>query len=112
MRVVDGGDVSGKSVILRVDFNEPLLKYFGRTIPVDSLCGSTEEVRQSLARGKKIILLENVRYFKGEEENDLDFAKEIASLGEVFVNEAFSASHRKHASIVSLPKYLPSFAGI
>jgi phosphoglycerate kinase len=58
-----------------------------------------------------IILLENLRFEKGEEENDEGFAKELSKLGDVYINEAFSASHREHASIVLLPKFLPSFFG-
>lgn len=56
-------------------------------------------------------LYENLRFDKREKENSPDFAKELATLGEVFVNEAFSASHRAHASVVGLANILPSFAG-
>lgn len=58
------------------------------------------------------LMLENIRNFKGEKENDSQFAKELASLADIYVNEAFSVSHRKHASIVGLPKYLPAYAGL
>src|SRR3989344_799576 len=61
---------------------------------------------------KTVVLLENIRYWKGEKENDPEFAKELASLGEVFVNDAFGACHRENASIVGLPKLLPSYAGL
>jgi len=54
---------------------------------------------------------ENLRFEKGEEENDPEFAKKLASLGDVYVNEAFASSHREHASIVGLPKLLPHAAG-
>lgn len=57
------------------------------------------------------ILLENLRRFRGEKENSPDFAKRLADLGDIYVNEAFSVSHREHASIVGLPKLLPSFGG-
>jgi phosphoglycerate kinase len=57
-------------------------------------------------------LLENLRFESGEEENDMEFAKRLASHGEAFVNDAFGVSHRQHASIVSLPKLLPHAAGI
>jgi phosphoglycerate kinase len=57
-------------------------------------------------------LLENLRFDKGEEENNIEFAKKLSSLGEVYVNEAFAASHRKHASIAELPKLLPHAAGL
>lgn len=58
-----------------------------------------------------VILLENVRFYKGEKEGDINFAKQLASLGDFYINEAFSCSHRKHASIYLLPKLLPSAAG-
>lgn len=60
---------------------------------------------------EKIVILENLRFDFGEKENGTEFAKELASLGDVYINEAFSVSHRKHASIVSLPGMLPHFAG-
>jgi phosphoglycerate kinase len=60
----------------------------------------------------EIILLENIRFYPGEQANDLDFAKQLAKLGEVYVNDAFSVSHRKAASIVGLPELLPSYGGL
>jgi 3-phosphoglycerate kinase len=60
----------------------------------------------------QVALLENLRFHKEEKANDNNFAKQLASLGRVYVNEAFSCSHRAHASIVSLPKYLPHYAGL
>jgi phosphoglycerate kinase len=59
-----------------------------------------------------IVLLENLRFYAGEEENDPVFAKHLASLAEVYVNDAFAVSHRKVASIVAVTKYLPSYAGL
>lgn len=59
-----------------------------------------------------IFMLENIRFHKGEDANDLSFAKELASFADVYVNDAFSVSHREAASIVQLPTLLPSFAGI
>ncbi len=64
-----------------------------------------------MAEGE-VILLENLRGDEGEEENDTAFAVMIASYGDYYVNDAFSVSHRAHASIVGIPKYLPSFAGV
>ena len=58
------------------------------------------------------ILLENLRDNPGEKENDQKFAKELASLADIYVNDAFPVCHREHASIVSVPKYLPSYAGL
>src|SRR3989304_1415382 len=59
----------------------------------------------------KIFLLENIRFYKEEEKNDLRFAKKLASLGNVYVNDAFSVSHREHASTEGITRFLPSFAG-
>lgn len=58
-----------------------------------------------------IVMLENLRFDAGETENDRAFAKRLASIADVYVNNAFSVCHRKHASIVGVTKYLPSFAG-
>lgn len=58
-----------------------------------------------------ILLLENLRFHAEEESNDENFAKDMARLGEIYINDAFGSSHRNHASIVGVPKYLPSGAG-
>jgi phosphoglycerate kinase len=59
----------------------------------------------------EVILLENLRFDKREEENDPEFTQKLASLGDFYVNDAFAVSHREHASIVGLPKLLPHAAG-
>ena len=59
-----------------------------------------------------LLLLENVRFHPGEEDNDPDFARELAALGDVYVNDAFAASHRAHASVVGVPEHLPAYAGL
>ena len=59
-----------------------------------------------------ISLVENVRFFEGEERNDSDFSKQLAFGADAFVNDAFSVSHRKHASVYSIAERLPSFAGL
>lgn len=59
-----------------------------------------------------ITLLENLRFDIREEENDLGFAKELASLADIYVNEAFAVSYEEHASIIGIPKLLPSYAGL
>lgn len=56
-------------------------------------------------------VLENLRRNRGEESNDETFARNLATLGDIFVNEAFSVSHRAHASVVGIPKFLPSVVG-
>jgi len=63
-------------------------------------------------RNGEIVILENIRNYPGEEKNDPKFAKKLAGLGDIYVNDAFSASHRKHASIVGITKYLPSYCGL
>ena len=57
-------------------------------------------------------LLENLRFFDSEKNNDTKFAQELASLADIYVNDAFSVCHRKHASIVGIPKILDSYAGL
>ncbi len=59
-----------------------------------------------------VILLENTRYYKGEEKGDLALAKEIAALGHLFVNDAFSAAHRRHVTTAVLADLLPAYAGL
>jgi len=58
-----------------------------------------------------VFLLENLRFYEGEEKNDPVFSKDLAALADVYVNDAFSCSHRAHASVVGVTKYLPSLAG-
>ena len=64
------------------------------------------------AKNDQIIFLENIRFYKEEENNDALFAKQLASLADLFVNDAFSCSHRAHASITRVAEFLPSFAGL
>ena len=59
-----------------------------------------------------VLLLENVRFHAGDESNDPDFARELAALGDVYVNDAFAASHRAHASVVGVAEHLPAYAGL
>ena len=59
-----------------------------------------------------VSLLENLRFHKEEEENDSEFSKKLASLADIYINDAFASSHRAHASIVGITKYLPSYAGL
>ncbi len=61
---------------------------------------------------EEILILENIRFYSEEEKNDTKFAKHLASLGDIYVNDAFSCSHRSHASIHKTPEFLPSFSGL
>ena len=58
-----------------------------------------------------VILLENIRFYEEEHNNENSFSKHLSSLGEIFINDCFSGSHREHSSIIGLPKFLPSFPG-
>ena len=63
-------------------------------------------------QNEKIIMLENLRFYEEEEKNDNKFAKHLANLADIYVNDAFSCSHRAHASIFEITKFLPSYAGL
>lgn len=60
----------------------------------------------------QIMMLENLRFDAREEKNDEVFSKSLSSLGDIYINEAFGVCHREHASIVGVPKYVPSYAGL
>ena len=60
---------------------------------------------------EQVIILENIRYYPEEEKNDDKFAKHLASLGDIYVNDAFSCSHRLHASVSEICKFIPSYSG-
>ena len=166
-RISDAGDLTGKTALVRVDFNVPmdggrvtddtrlraaldtvntlrdqgakvaLLAHFGRpkgqTVPEMSLkpvaaafsdvLGAPVTFADNCTIGPKcramiesrlpgdVILLENVRFLPGEEKNDPDTAAEMARLGDLYVNDAFSAAHRAHASTEGLARRLPAYAG-
>ena len=135
-------DVSGKSVLVRVDFNVPLKNgvigddlriraalptlqwltergakvtcctHLGRPKGAPDPAYSVEPVRRRLAeRAPGVELLENVRFNAGETSNDPAFVAELIAGHDLYVNDAFGASHRAHASIVGPPEHLPSAAG-
>ena len=60
----------------------------------------------------QIVFLENIRFYQEEEKNDSNFSKHLAKLADIFVNDAFSCSHRAHASVSKVTEFLPSFAGL
>ncbi|MBI2048258.1 MAG: phosphoglycerate kinase [Parcubacteria group bacterium] len=88
---------------------EPVARYIHKFIKTSFVSDMFNE--RAFEEKNTLFLCENLRFYKEEEENDAAFSKKIAKLGEVYVNEAFSVSHRKHASIVTLPKMLPHYAG-
>ncbi|KPJ73529.1 hypothetical protein AMJ48_01060 [Parcubacteria bacterium DG_74_1] len=98
---------SSKIIIPRL---EKLLKKKVKFLPNNILSKKVERETGKLRPGE-IIVLENIRLYKGEVKNNLQFAKKVANLGEIYINEAFGEFHRKLASIVSIPKYLRSGIG-
>lgn len=78
---------------------------------VPEVAGEVVEQSIGIMRNGDIAVLENTRFWPGEEKNDPDFANAIAANGDIYVNDAFSAAHRAHASTEGLTKFLPSYAG-
>jgi len=155
LKSIKDASVSGKKVLVRVDFNIPikdgevaddfrirkvlptieyleangaktlllshiestdtLLPVFEYLSPRFSIkfAKSLEEAESLLSSCDKgdFVLLENIRKFSGEKENAEAFSKDLADLGDIYINEAFSVSHRPHASIVGIPKFLPGYVG-
>ncbi|HLD92040.1 MAG TPA: phosphoglycerate kinase [Patescibacteria group bacterium] len=130
-------DVTNKKVLVRLDldikkFNEEDLRLKASVKTLDYLKDKASEIiiiaHRGRPEGKNVPELslkefqpyfdkwgakveENLRFDEGEEKNDSEFAKKLASLGEVFINDAFASSHRNHASIVGLPKLMSSCFG-
>lgn len=90
---------------------EYLSKSFKMKFAKDYFSEGTRNAIDKMNEGD-FLLLDNIRVYEGEEKNSEHFARQLSSLGGIYVNEAFSVSHRRHASIVGAPKFLPSFAGI
>ncbi len=76
----------------------------------DCVGPEVEKMAQALKPGE-ILMLENTRFHKGEEKNDLDLAKQMASLAEVYVNDAFGSAHRAHSSTEGIARFLPAVSG-
>ncbi len=94
---------------------KPLQAVLQKYVPTQYVNGVVgEEVLGAITHMKEgtVLLLENLRSCSEEENNNVAFAEMLASYGFFYVNDAFAVSHRAHASIVGIPKYLPSFAGI
>lgn len=99
------GRPEGKDPNLSLKFVLPIL---------EKMLGQKVDFQEDLERAVdgKIVVLENLRFWEGEENNDLNFAKQLASFGELYVNECFSVAHRSHASVALLPTLLTAFAGL
>ncbi|EYS95432.1 phosphoglycerate kinase [Bartonella bacilliformis Peru38] len=166
-RTINEANVSGKRVLVRVDFNVPmsqgkvcdntrlerhketicalqkrgakiiLLSHCsrprGKIVPelslrpvakaletimgqqiffVEECIGAPVQTAVEALQEGQILLLENLRFYKEEEDNDADFAEALAQQGDLYVNDAFSVSHRAHASVEAITHYLPSYAGM
>ena len=137
MKTIRDVDIKNKRVFVRCDFNVPvdkkgniendfrirqtlptleyILKKGGSIVLASHFSGGEldlvwERVKHSIGENN-ISFLENLRLNKGEEENSDEFAKELAALADIYVNDAFGVCHRNHASVVKITEYLPSFAG-
>jgi phosphoglycerate kinase len=90
-----------------------LSQILGRSVEVapDSIGAEVEKAVAKLEPGD-VLLLENIRFHPEEEANDTSFARNLARLADIYVNDAFGASHRAHASVVGVANYLPAVAGL
>lgn len=91
---------------------EALAQHLGRNVAfADDTIGETAQRAVNALEDGDVLLLENTRFHGGEEKNDSAFVQELAKLGDLFVNDAFSAAHRAHASTEGLAHVLPAYAG-
>ena len=91
---------------------EPLAALIGAPVAfADDCVGEAAEQAEGYLEPGGVLLLENLRYHAGEEQNDPEFARQLAALGDLYVDDAFSAAHRAHASTEALAHLLPAYAG-
>lgn len=99
---------------------KPLISKINKKYKLDikfkkfNIIKENEKIHRSIKSIKdgQIICLENIRFYSQEKENDRAFSKTLAEFGDIYVNDAFSVCHRKHASVVGITKYIPSYAGL
>ena len=90
-----------------------LSELMGRPVPhLDDSVGPAVEAAVKSMHDGEIVMLENVRFHPGETKNDPEFARQLAALGDLYVNDAFGTAHRAHASTVGVAQYLPAVAGL
>jgi len=115
-KVIMFGHISNTKETEKTESLQPVFDVLQQHIPQLSLCS---EIATPMTKDKieamqnsDVLLLENVRRDPREKKNDADFARAIADLGDMYVNDAFAVSHRSHASVVGVPQFLPSYAGL
>lgn len=92
---------------------EPVAEWMAREVRSEKLEVRSESLGgfDGWRLGENLVLLENLRFYEGEEKNDEEFSRKLASLADIYVNEAFAMCHRNHASVVGITKFIPSYAG-
>ncbi len=95
---------------------KPVAELLSQYLPKVTFCPEVTgpvalQMRDALGDGE-VLILENVRRDTREKKNDVDFARSLAELGDIYVNDAFADSHRVHASIVGVPAFIPSYVGM
>lgn len=88
-----------------------LQKYIGGNIFISKGSWSLLKKQAQELKPGDIMVVENLRFWPGEVQNDKNFAKELAALADIYINDAFAVSHRAHASVAAITKYIPSYAG-
>jgi phosphoglycerate kinase len=96
---------------------EPISKKLSDLLNIEILFNKNEINEKTLVEVNKIpngsvMMMENIRFYEKEEQNDSFFSKKISNLGDIYVNDAFSCSHRAHSSIEGITKYIPSYCGL
>ena len=104
-KVVEGMSLKPISKKLSSLLNKDVL--FNKNIINDSTLSEVNKIQNG-----SIMMLENIRFNQGEESNDSEFSKKLSNLADIYVNDAFSCSHRSHASIEGITKYIPSYFGL
>jgi len=91
---------------------EALAKLLGKPVQMapDCVGAEVEAIAKAIKPGD-VLMLENTRFHKGEEKNDLDLARQLAALGDVYVNDAFGSAHRAHSSTEGVARFLPAVSG-
>ncbi len=111
-RVILISHISGKGAESLAPMWEAMKEFIPDIQFCPDIIGDQARNAVSALQAGEVLILENLRQNPGEEGNDEVFAKELASLGEVFVQDTFDVCHRKHAGVVGIPKFLPSYAGL